>query len=371
MRPLIITALYPPAVGGAATYFGTIVPRLARREEIEQLIVLTEHLPGLPRCQRQGKLEVLRLLPARVSLPQRRWLSHAVTYVWTQLWFAARLPSLVQRYRIDLIHFHTRYRGRLFYAALRRSRVPVVADLRDKMADPARLASTAHRLLCCAEGVQRFAIAGGFPAERTVLVPIPFDPPEVPSPQQVDAVRQRYGLGRDPYLLFVGDITYNKGVYDLLEAYSRWRSAHPEVRLVFAGVNREGERFLRQVRQTAGATFLGHVPHQDALTLMRGAEIVVLPSRSEGLPRVILEAVAMSTRVLCPPSIPEFERHLSQFVLPEVSPEAIVETLETVWHCQDNPSYPFSVHDVRRVVAGLAGVYQDATGGVCCGFPQG
>ncbi|HEY77314.1 MAG TPA: glycosyltransferase family 4 protein, partial [Thermoflexia bacterium] len=213
------------------------------------------------------------------------------------------------------------------------------------------------------------AIASGFPAERTALVPIPFDPPEVPSPQQVDAVRQRYGLGRDPYLLFVGDITYSKGVYDLLEAYSHWRPAHPEVRLVFAGVNREGRQFLQQVRQTAGATFLGHIPHRDVLALMRGAEIVVLPSRSEGLPRVILEAVAMSTRVLCPPSIPEFGRHLPEFVLPEVSPEAIVETLEAVWNHEAVPSYPLSAHEVDRVVARLAEVYREVMRDVRRGTP--
>jgi glycosyltransferase involved in cell wall biosynthesis len=359
MKVLIVTALYPPAVGGAATYFGDIVPELIQRDGIEELILLTEHMPGQPREWIEGRLRLLRYLPTRISLPQRRWLTHALTYVLTQLWFAARLPGLVRRHRVDLIHFHTRYRGRLFYAALRRSRVPVLADLRDKMTAPARLAAVAGRLLCCGEGVQRFAIEKGFPSEQMALIPTVFTPPEIPSSELVSDARQRYGLGEGPYLLFVGDITYNKGVYDLLEAYRRWQSGHPRVRLVFAGINREGERFLRQVRQVGEAIYLGHVPHRDALILMRGAEVVLLPSRTEGLPRVILEAVALGTRVICPPGIPEFERYLPQFALPSVDADSIVKTLSVVWYDNTLPSYPLSQHSVNRVVEDLANVYSE------------
>ncbi|MFQ5342081.1 MAG: glycosyltransferase family 4 protein, partial [Anaerolineae bacterium] len=351
--------LYPPAIGGAATYFGDIVPELARRDEIEQVTLLTERMSGQPRRQSEGRLRVLRYLPSRVSRPQRRWLGHAVTYVLTQLWFAAQLPALVRHHGVDLIHFHTRYRGRLCYTALRRCHVPVIADLRDKMTEPARLVSVAGRLLCCGEGVQRFAIEGGFPAERTALIPIPFTPPEVPSSEQVADARRRYGLGDGPYVLFVGDITYNKGVYDLLAAFQRWRVAQPDARLVLAGTNREGARFLEQAEQTAGAIYLGRVPHPDALALMRSAKVVALPSRSEGLPRVILETVALDTKVLCPPNIPEFERHLPGFVLPEVDVDSIEATLNRVWYSDDSLSYPLSEHRVGRVVGKVANVYSE------------
>lgn len=360
MQVLIITALYPPAVGGAATYFGDVVPRLARHDEIERLTVLTEHMPGQPYETTDGDLRLLRWLPTRVSGPRRRWLGHATTYVLTQAWFATRLPGLVRREGIDLIHFHTRYRGRLFYHALKRSRVPAIADLRDKMTEPAQLVDVADRMLCCGQGVRRFAIQGGFPAERTALIPIPFTPPEIPSPAQVAAARQRYGLGEGPYLLFVGDITYNKGVYDLLEAFQQWQADHPQVQLVFAGTNREGERFVGQVERTAGAHYLGHVPHQDALALMRSAEIVALPSRSEGLPRVILEAVALGTRVICPPGIPEFEWRLPEFVVPEISISTIVRALDTIWCAKELPAYPLRKHSVRQVTEGLVAVYKKA-----------
>lgn len=357
MRPLIITPLYPPAVGGAATYFGGLAPKLAEHERIESLVVLTESMAGQPRERAGSQLRVLRYLPARISLAQRPWLMHAVTYVMTELWFARHLLRMIARHQVSLVHFHTRYRGRLLYNALKRSHVPVIADLRDKMTDPALITQTADRLLCCGEGIQRFAIGSGFPAERAVLIPNAFEVPGIPPPDRVHAVRRRYDVDRGPYLLFLGDITANKGVYDLLEAYRRWQPEHPQVRLVFAGLNLEGKRFRDELQRADGAVYVGYVPHETAMALLRGAEIMILPSRSEGLPTVILEAIALGTKVICPPGIPEFERHLAQFVLPRVDEDAIVDALNAAWPSSVLPSYPFSEHSVSRVVEALVKVY--------------
>ena len=357
MRLLILTALYPPAIGGAATYFASIVDRLVNCGDIEAIHILTERMPGQPHTLSRGKIRLLRWLPNRISTGQKPLPIHTATYILTQLWFALWLPRLVRQHQIDLIHFHTRYRGRLFYGALKKAGVPIVADLRDKMTDPAALVGIADRLLCCGEGVQQFAIDSGFPAEQTVLIPVAFDPPVPQPPSAVHGVRQRYSLGEQPYLLFVGDITYNKGVYDLLNAYESWQVHHPGFQLVLIGTNREGNRFLNQLQQTKGATYLGYVPHSDALALMQGAEIVVLPSRSEGLPTVILEAIALGRKVICPPNIPEFDRHCPVFVLPEVTPEAITAKLTQVLDGDASPHYPLEEHSLSRVVSQLLDVY--------------
>jgi glycosyltransferase involved in cell wall biosynthesis len=91
---------------------------------------------------------------------------------------------------------------------------------------------------------------------------------------------------------------------------------------------------------------------------MRGAKIVALPSRSEGLGRVLLEALALGARVICPPGIPEFERYLPQFVLPSVDADSIVKTLNAVWRL-GLPSYPLSEHRVYRIIEALATVYSE------------
>ncbi|MEJ5309058.1 MAG: glycosyltransferase family 4 protein [Anaerolineae bacterium] len=357
MNLLIITPLYPPALGGAATYFKQLAPCLVEHDEITQLTVLTERMPGQPQVQGDGKLRLLRRLPNRISSGQKSFVLHSATYILTQLWFAINLRALVRNYAVDIVHFHTRYRGRWFYHALRALPVPVVADLRDKLSDPAQLAEVADCVLCCGDGVYAFALAGGCPPAQAALIPNLFMPPPLPAPEAVTLCKRRYKLEDHPYLLFIGDITYNKGVYDLLEAYRGWQKHHPDTRLVLAGVNQEGTRFLNQVQQTPGASYLGRISHADVLCLMRGAEMVVLPSRSEGLPTVILEAIAMETKVICPPGIPEFERHLPNFVLPEVSTPAILEMFNKVWTYPYRPTYPFAEHHIHRVGEALIRLY--------------
>ena len=359
MHPLIITPLFPPAVGGSATYFGQMASLLASQPQITHLTLLTERAQGMPSREEQGKLTILRLLPARISIPARPFMWHAAAYVLTQLWFARHLPRLVQTEGVALIHFHTRYRGRLFYHALERSAAPVVADLRDKLSDPARLALVSQRLMCCSEGVRDFALAGGYPEERLKLIPIAFTPPDPPDPETVQRVREAFRIGDEPYLLFLGDITINKGVLDLLTAFSRWRSGHPHVRLLFAGMNRLGPRFLDAVDSTPGARYLGSVSHERAIALIAAAEMVLLPSRSEGLPRTMLEALSLGRRVLAPPRIPEFDRHIPDYVLPEVSVPAIVAALERIWNSPPPPPFPFEMHRFPRVASQIVQMYQE------------
>jgi glycosyltransferase involved in cell wall biosynthesis len=357
VRILLLTPLYPPAIGGAAIYFADIVPLLEEAPEIEQLVLLTEQMPGEPKEATTGKLTVLRLLPTRVSR-ERPYPIHALTYMQTQRWFPRKLARLVKECQIDLVHFHTRYRGKLAYRALAKLPVPVLADLRDKMSDPAALARCSQHLLCCAQGVKDFAIGGGYPVGRLTHIPIPFVTP-VPLPQTVlQAALNHFGLGERPFLFYAGDMTMNKGVFALLDAFEQWQVGHPGIDLVLAGMNREGRPFAGRVEQVPQVHFLSHIPHAQALALMQASEMVLLPSRSEGLPLTILEAVALGKKVLCPPNIPEFDTHLPDFVLPEVTIEAILASLNAIWHNPALPGYPLDNHQVESVVARLLQVYK-------------
>lgn len=357
MRILLLTPLYPPAVGGAATYFSHIVPQMVNHPAIEHLVLLTEKMPGEPEVMTVGKLTVLRQLPQRVSV-KRPFLFHTLTYLQTQLWFSKNLSKLVKANQIDLVHFHTRFRGRLFYQALTRLPVPVLADLRDKMSNPADLAQCSQHLLCCALGVAQFATAANYPASQMSYVPVTFEPPPHQPPETIAQTRLKFGLAERPYLLYLGDMTPNKGIYELLQAFGRWQQLVPDVDLVLVGINREGSSFTRHIAPMPGVHFLGHLLHREALALMQASEMMLLPSRSEGLPTVILEAIGLGKKVLCPPNIPEFERHLPDFVLPEVSSEAIFHMIQKIWHSPITPSYPLETHAVQGVVNQIVSLYQ-------------
>jgi glycosyltransferase involved in cell wall biosynthesis len=354
MRILIITPLFPPAIGGASSYFQELVPRLAKREDIDQLVILTERMPGEPRASTNGKMTVLRYLPTRVSIPRKKWIGHAVTYLMTQLWFLLSLSHFVQRNGIDLVHFHTRYRGPVFYKCIAGLDVPVVADLRDHMSNPYSLSAVSSIILTNSLSVQAAVRDALVDEHRTAMIARIFDPPAKPSYLEIQQILDYYEITQVPYVLYVGDMTANKGVYDLMDAIDMMDSAPV---LLLVGTNREGSRFEMHAAQSAHARYLGQIPHEQVLALMSGAKAVLLPSRSEALGAVLLEALTMGTRVVCPPNVPEFAAAMPDCVLPEVSPEAIVKTLEHVL-ASDVPAYPFANHDPERVIDALMAIYR-------------
>ncbi|MFC5971146.1 glycosyltransferase family 4 protein [Halomarina salina] len=92
---------------------------------------------------------------------------------------------------------------------------------------------------------------------------------------------------------FVGGLHRYKGVFDLLEATERCAA---DVRAVVAGDGPARERLER--RGGDALTLLGAVPYEHVPALYRAVDAFVLPSHTEGLPRVVLEAQATETPVV-------------------------------------------------------------------------
>lgn len=67
MKLLFITPLFPPQVGGAATYFSLITGELKQRGDIEKIVVFSTYFNGAPPLERDGKMEIWRILPPTLS----------------------------------------------------------------------------------------------------------------------------------------------------------------------------------------------------------------------------------------------------------------------------------------------------------------
>lgn len=108
------------------------------------------------------------------------------------------------------------------------------------------------------------------------------------------AGRATVGLPEGPLVVFAGRLHRQKGVDVLLDAWSSVRCDVPDATLVIAG---DGpERATLTAAAPAEVAFLGH--HPEPAALMAHADVVVLPSRWEGLSLVLLEAMAVGACVV-------------------------------------------------------------------------
>jgi len=126
------------------------------------------------------------------------------------------------------------------------------------------------------------------------------------------SVLRKYGLERDKYLLFVGRLSVLKGVQHLIEAFRTIKKEYTNLKLVIVGTG-EYEDYLRNLAYGMDdIVFTGYV---DALavkkSLYENCVAVVVPSSYEGLPMVVLEAMACKKAVIASDvgGIPMLIRH--------------------------------------------------------------
>lgn len=104
-----------------------------------------------------------------------------------------------------------------------------------------------------------------------------------------------------PVVLFVGRLVEGKRPDVAMEAFATVLEEHPGAELYLCGegsLRGELERQALNLGIASSITFLGYVPYDEMPAVYRSADALVLPSRTEGLPRTVLEALATNVSVV-------------------------------------------------------------------------
>ena len=163
----------------------------------------------------------------------------------------------------------------------------------------------AHAVVCNSESLRRQAFVLGVAREEKLHVIAAGSSNGVdtnrfaPGP---DTVRRRVGIAaRAPVVGYVGRLTRDKGILDLLEAFNRLLLDYPTAVLLLVGWFDESADALtvfQRARIEAHPRIVctGFVP--DTAAYYRAMDLLVLPTWREGFPNVALEAAASEVPVI-------------------------------------------------------------------------
>jgi glycosyltransferase involved in cell wall biosynthesis len=153
----------------------------------------------------------------------------------------------------------------------------------------------------------------GIPAEKVEVITPGVDARFRPIPRSGDRARlkERYGVGDEPYVLSLGTVQPRKNYVRLIRAFARAneerplatqppRSADSRMRLLIAG----GRGWLYEdifveADKHDYVRLLGFVDDEDLPALYRGAALFAFPSLYEGFGLPVLEAMACGVPVVC------------------------------------------------------------------------
>lgn len=154
---------------------------------------------------------------------------------------------------------------------------------------------SAGGLLAVSQALGRVMAANGLPADRITTHYTGIDRSRF-FPRDRGEAKARFGVS-GPLLATVGALIPGKGQRDAIAAAERI----PEATLLLAGDGpdrRALEAIIRERGLGGRVRLLGNISRDDVAILLAAADAMVLPSRSEGLANVWVEALASGTPVV-------------------------------------------------------------------------
>ena len=122
-------------------------------------------------------------------------------------------------------------------------------------------------------------------------------------PVREDDFRIKHGLSTKPYILFMGRLNLIKGPDLLIDAFCRWQKEQPSsYQLVLAGADGGLLSDLQNKIDSANLNdvvhFIGFLSGEEKRQAYSSADLLVIPSRSEAMSIVVLEAGVLGTPML-------------------------------------------------------------------------
>jgi glycosyltransferase involved in cell wall biosynthesis len=317
---LLVCQNYHPFVGGVETHARQLAAELSREHQVSVAAVnfTASRLPTRLRVLHSSLLapsynsyvdgsvpvhaltptwsDRLRMLPiAARAIPRlRRYAYHPLTRLGYRCYRPVYLPRLAALVRgADLVHsLAGGYLGWTAEEAARQSGIPFVCTPfvhpHQWGDDPTSVSyyQLAGGVIALVESDRSYLRSLGVPGEKLQTIGVA---PELPSAVDPHGFRRRHGLTGAPVVLYVGRMAVQKGARFVLDAAELVWAKHPEARFLFIGPSTpESADWFRGVDPRI--LHLGPVTLQEKADALSACDLFCMPSISEILPTVYLEA---------------------------------------------------------------------------------
>ncbi|MGB7994349.1 glycosyltransferase family 4 protein, partial [Methanoregula sp.] len=211
-------------------------------------------------------------------------------------WLAA-LAGIMAKRNLGIpwvFHFHSTEQGRNPTGS------PTIKDIE-------RLSATiADRIVTVSYAMRDELVSFGYPVQKIRVVhngvdEKKYDPVRY-SRQEIETFRDKIGVGNAPMILFIGRLTWVKGVDNLVRAMPAIIREIPDAKLVILGLG-EMDRMLEHIVHNLHLekNVILHfkmAPEEERLLYYAAADVVVLPSKYEPFGIVCTEAMSMGKPVV-------------------------------------------------------------------------
>ena len=295
MRLLLLSYEYPPVGGGGGRVAEDIAAGLAQRGH--EIVVITSHLKGLPKEEIQKGIRVIRV-PSFRKEAYRAGLLTMAAYLFFGFWACLRL---IRRWRPELIHVHFAVpTGALAWAISRLTKIPylLTAHLGDVPGGaPEKTGKWFRFVYPFTRPIWRDAAKVVAVSEFTRQLALEHYAVDIEVVHNgIDLTQfaaEEITVRTPPRLIFAGRLMKQKNPLEIVRTLEkiqdlRWDFLFLGDGLLRAELEAEIARFNLQER----ITLLGWVSQNEVLDWFAKSDILFMPSLSEGLPVVGVQALA-------------------------------------------------------------------------------
>jgi glycosyltransferase involved in cell wall biosynthesis len=151
-----------------------------------------------------------------------------------------------------------------------------------------------HILLTCSEGcIPDF---GNVDRNRILIIPSALEPQHCYTNKSKCAIREEWGIKEELVIGYLGRMDRNKNIYAVARTVAGTTNM---IAMCYGSKNWQSSEIERDIAKIAGNRLIWHEPILNVAEVLKGADVLLLPSYSEVFSLTLLEAWASRIPVVC------------------------------------------------------------------------